>query len=216
MAPTHGELHVLGRSLEIPLVPADLRRLRTEIGQVMQGLHLVLRMSSLDNVLMGLLGRRSGWRTWLRVPIHEDVKAAKAALAAVGMLPKADARADTLSGGERQKVAIARMLMQSPSLILADEPTASLDPLAAAEVCSVLAHAAQGATLVSVVHNPSLLPILATRVIGLKQGRLEFDVAIDELSDARLTNLYRPGNAQPLEPWAVLSNVTSTKATHGY
>jgi phosphonate transport system ATP-binding protein len=193
-----------------------LRRLRTDIGQVMQGLHLVLRLSSLDNVLMGLLGRRSGWRTWLRVPTDEDVKAAKAALAAVGMLAKADARADTLSGGERQKVAIARMLMQNPSLILADEPTASLDPLAAAEVCSVLAHAAQGATLVSVVHNPSLLPILANRVIGLKQGRLEFDVAIDQLSDARLTHLYRPGSAQPSELWAAMSHATSAKPVHGY
>ena len=65
----------------------------------------------------------------------------------------------TLSGGERQKVAIARLLMQRPHVILADEPTAALDPAAALEVCRLLVMAARGATLLTVVHSPALIPL---------------------------------------------------------
>ncbi len=216
--PVRGEVQVLGRTLGTGggagLAPLALRQLRCEIGQVMQGLHLVQRVSALDNVLMGLLGARPGWRSWVRLHTRADVALAEAALCRVGMLARADVRVDALSGGERQKVAIARMLMQRPRLILADEPTASLDPLAAAEVCTLLADAAANApgpgagpaaqgrvTLITVVHNPSLLPILADRVIGLKGGRIEFDLALPEVNDARLASLYRPREADAAVPW---------------
>jgi phosphonate transport system ATP-binding protein len=205
MPPTHGRVQVLGRPLDAAPSAGELRALRLEVGQVMQGLHLVQRLSALDNVLIGVLGRVRGWRGWTRVHRAGDVADAQSALAAVGMLAKAAQRADRLSGGERQKVAIARMLMQRPRLILADEPTASLDPLAAAEICSLLARAAQGATLITVVHNPSLLPLLAERVVGLKQGRLAFDKPLADVSDAELARLYRPDEDGTLWP---LSNGT--------
>ena len=108
----------------------------------------------------------------------------------MGLPAKAQVRVDQLSGGERQKVAIARMLMQRPRLILADEPTAALDPQAAAEVCALLAEAARGATLVSVVHNPALLPLLADRVIGLRQGRICFDLPVAQVGAPELAMLY--------------------------
>jgi phosphonate transport system ATP-binding protein len=140
--PSHGQIEVLGHNLSQPLPGADLRALRVELGQVMQGLHLVARLSARENVLIGSLGRVTGWRSWTRCfPAHE-VTRAEAALQAVGLLPRAQTRADKLSGGERQKVAIARLLMQGPRLILADEPTAALDPSAAAEVCQLLVKAA--------------------------------------------------------------------------
>ena len=90
------------------------------------------------------------------------------------------------------------MMMQRPRLILADEPTASLDPLAAAEICSLLASTARGATLITVVHAPSLLPLLADRVIGLKRGQVVLDKAVSQVSDAELAQLYRPDKDPPL------------------
>ena len=201
--PSHGTLVVLGHAMVGHSMPrTELRALRCEVGQVLQGLHLVQRLSAIDNVLIGGLGRQRGWaawRGWLRCPAQADVAEAEAALGAVGLLAKAGERADRLSGGERQRVAIARMLMQRPRLILADEPTASLDPLAAAEVCRLLAQAAARATLITVVHNPSLIPLLADRVLGLKAGRLAFDLPLAALDDYRLAALYGP-DAQGVLP----------------
>ncbi|MEO8006887.1 MAG: ATP-binding cassette domain-containing protein [Betaproteobacteria bacterium] len=190
--PKTGTVQVLGRNLDTPLQPNALRLLRRDVGQIMQGLHLVPRLSCIENVLIGCLGRVRGWRSWARCYAPQDVETAKAALKAVGMLARSDTRADRLSGGERQKVAIARLLMQRPRLILADEPTAALDPAAAADVCHLLAKAAAGVTLISVVHNPSLLAVLADRVIGLKHGVIAFDLPVSEVSDDRLVRLYRP------------------------
>jgi phosphonate transport system ATP-binding protein len=186
--PTRGLVTVLDRQLAAP--GGELRKLRCEIGQVHQGLHLVQRLSAVDNVLIGALGRLSGWRTWARCYRAVDIDEAEASLRKVGLRDKAQTRVDRLSGGERQKVAIARMLMQRPRLILADEPTAALDPQAATEVCILLAAAAQGATLVSVVHNPLLLPFLADRVIGLRQGRIAFDLPVAQVGAPELARLY--------------------------
>ena len=190
--PVHGCAHVLGQRLEAGSGAQNLRALRRDIGQVLQGLHMVQRLSVIENVLIGGLARLSGWRGWARCYARADITEAEAALRAVGLLAKADERTDKLSGGERQKVAIARMLMQRARLILADEPTASLDPLAAAEICRQLALAAKGATLITVVHNPSLIPLLADRVLGLRQGKLVFDMPVSTLDDASLAGLYRP------------------------
>ncbi|MBW7833006.1 MAG: ATP-binding cassette domain-containing protein [Simplicispira suum] len=190
--PTHGNVQVLGRSLGASLDTRQWRLLRREIGQVMQGLHLVGRLSALHNVLIGALGRVGGWRSWTRFFPAAEIQRAEAALQQVGMLARAATRADQLSGGEKQKVGVARMLMQSPRLILADEPTAALDPTAAAEVCQLLVAAAAGATLLTVVHNPVLLPVLADRVIGLRQGRVVFDLSVSEVGDRQLVDLYRP------------------------
>ncbi|HVK56015.1 MAG TPA: ATP-binding cassette domain-containing protein, partial [Burkholderiales bacterium] len=116
--------------------------------------------------------------------------AAEAALRSVGLLSMADIRTDKLSGGERQKVAIARLLLQQPRLILADEPTAALDPNAANEVCQLIVEAAEKAALISVVHNPLLLPLLANRVIGMKYGRIVFDLPVDAVDKQCLDSLY--------------------------
>ena len=193
--PTAGQVSVLGVRLDMPLPPARLRALRREAGQVLQGLHLVPRLSALENVLIGCLGRVTGWRSWVRrYPAHECERACTA-LAMVGMLDKASMRTDGLSGGERQKVAIARLLVQAPRLILADEPTAALDPAAAQEICRVLGTVSGHATLVAVVHNTALLPLLADRVIGLRQGRVVFDLPQTQVDEVQLAALYGSGPA---------------------
>lgn len=197
--PTAGRLDVLGHPLAGPVKRDDLAALRRDVGQVMQGVHLVQRLSVRENVLIGVLGRLAGaaaWRSCLRWYGDAHIAQAQQALAAVGLAQRADDRADRLSGGERQKVAIARLLMQRPRLILADEPTASLDPVASADVCRLLRRAAAGATLVSVVHNPLLLPLLAERVIGLRRGRCVFDLPLAAVDEVTLAALYRPGDAE--------------------
>jgi phosphonate transport system ATP-binding protein len=186
-------LQVLGQPLA-PQAPGRhaLRALRREVGQVLQGLHLVARLSALDNTLIGALGRLRGaeaWRScWRHYPPLE-VQAALQALQAVGLAAQAHTRADRLSGGERQKVAMARVLLQRPRLVLADEPTASLDPAATQEAIALLRHVAADATLITIVHDPALVPMLGERVLGLRGGRLVLDgpvAALDVPAQARL------------------------------
>ena len=194
--PTQGRVRVLGRDLAPrALQRSALRGLRAELGQVLQGVHLVPRLSALDNTLIGALGRLRGaaaWRScWGRFP-DAEIAAARQALADVGLNGREDLRVDSLSGGERQKVAVARLLLQRPRLVLADEPTASLDPAAARSACMLLSQAAASATLISVVHEPALVPLLGSRVLGLRAGRIVFDGRADALDEGMLVRLYAP------------------------
>lgn len=198
---TQGHVSVLGREVVgaegCAMSPAQWRHLRAEIGQVMQGLHLVPRLSALDNVVLGALARPAAlplWRSWLRCYPDALRREAHQALADLGLDDRAHARADRLSGGERQKVSLARLRLQRPQLLLADEPTSALDPLAAQQACDALVTLAAQATLLTVVHDTELLPRLADRVIGLKEGRLIFDVPLKDLSPDLLRHLYETGD----------------------
>jgi len=195
IAANEGRVQILQRDLDSQLSPRDLLKLRCDVGQVMQGLHLVQRLSVIENVLIGCLGRFHGWRSWARIYPESEVVAACQALRSVGLLSSRHMRTDRLSGGERQKVAIARLLLQRPNLILADEPTAALDPNAAREVCQLISQAATGSTLISIVHNPALLPLLADRVIGLKSGHVAFDQPVAAVDEACLEKLYSVGRS---------------------
>jgi len=187
----HGEVHVLGVRVYPGMQGQDLRALRSKVGHLWQGLHLVGRLSALDNVLIGAVGRISGRRSWLRLYAAQDQTLARNALERVGAADVVNARCDQLSGGERQKVALARLLMQKPQLVLADEPTAALDPAAAAQSCALLLQAAQQATLITVVHNTALLPLLADRVLGLRLGSVVFDLPTSHVNDTVLNQLYQ-------------------------
>jgi phosphonate transport system ATP-binding protein len=213
--PEQGAVQVLGRdigpSAPAPLPPADARALRREVGFVMQGLHLVPRLSARENVLIGALARLSGlqaWRSHARWYPPALVAEADAALSSLGLAARADVRADRLSGGERQKVGLARLALQRPRLVLADEPTSALDPSATAQVCQSLRGGARahGQTLVSVVHDLELLPALATRVIGLARGEIRWDLPLAQVDAALLQQLYAAppssDHAQPRDPTA--------------
>ncbi|HZF78318.1 MAG TPA: ATP-binding cassette domain-containing protein, partial [Rubrivivax sp.] len=200
--PAQGSVSVLGREIGASPLPsmnrAGWRALRCHIGLVMQGLHLVPRLTARENVLIGALGRLSGmqaWRSWGRWYPQGLLDEADAALGALGLSALANVRADRLSGGERQKVVLARLALQRPRLVLADEPTAALDPNATAQVCSGLRNGAEaaGQTLVTVVHDLDLLPELATRVIGLANGAIRWDLPLAQVDDPALRGLYDPG-----------------------
>lgn len=191
--PASGELRVLG----VDLAPggaataAAVRGLRSRVAQVHQGLHLVGRLSALDNVLIGGAARCPSWLTWFRRwPVAERQRA-RAALDRVGMGWASHRRTDSLSGGERQKVAIARALHQGGPVLLADEPTASLDADAADEIISLLRGIAdeQQATLICVVHDLELVPRLARRAIVLRRGQIAADRTVDAASAQQLRGL---------------------------
>lgn len=193
---TRGSLRVLGTELAIAGHAEGgglLRSLRARIGQVHQGLHLVGRLSALDNVLIGGAGRHNSRWTWVRRWPASERLAAQVALARVGLGSAGHRRTDSLSGGERQKVAIARALHQGAPLLLADEPTASLDSEAAGEVVSGLSAVTSEhpVTLVCVVHDLELLPQLADRAIALRRGQVVADVAVDAHTPAQLRGVLK-------------------------
>lgn len=197
-----GRVNVLGNRFgddgQPALKGARLRRLRCAVGQVMQGLHLVPRLSALDNVVIGALARPGAaprWRTWVRWYPEDLRDEARQALTELGLEHRLHARADRLSGGERQKVSLARLRLQRPRLILADEPTAALDPVATRQACQALLSIAHDATLLTVVHDASLLTMIADRVIGLAAGQVRFDVPVDDLTPRMLDRLYQAGDA---------------------
>jgi phosphonate transport system ATP-binding protein len=174
--PTAGVVRVAGRAVT-GADAAGLRAARRQIGMVFQQFNLVRRASVLDNVLAGRLGYVPALPSLIgRFPADDRVRALEC-LAQVGLAHLAGRRADTLSGGEQQRVAIARALAQAPAVILADEPTASLDPALTADIMGLLRtiNTERGLTLVVSQHQLETALAYATRVVGLRRGRVAFD-----------------------------------------
>jgi phosphonate transport system ATP-binding protein len=166
--------------------------MRRKIGMVFQQFNIVKRLSVIDNVLSGGLGYQAGLRSVLKIFSREEKRRALANLKRVGLLDHAYKRADQLSGGEQQRVAIARTLMQEPALILADEPVSSLDPRLSRVVLDILKRVCRedGITALVSLHTLELTREYADRVLGLKQGRIVFDGLVGDLSDAAVQSIY--------------------------
>jgi phosphonate transport system ATP-binding protein len=171
------------------------RELSEQVGMIHQQFDLVPHLSALLNVLAGRLGQWSLARTIVSLvwPLERD--SALAALERVGVRERASLRAAKLSGGEQQRVAIARLLLQDPAVILADEPVSSLDPARAEEVLDLLVSAARerDKTLVASVHSVELARRYFDRLIGLRNGEVQFDVPAGVVTDAMLADLYELG-----------------------
>jgi phosphonate transport system ATP-binding protein len=190
-----GEIRLLGRSIG-GLAPQALRRARREVGLVFQQHNLIRRRSALDNVLAGRLAEVPLWRVAARRFGAAERQRAFAALDRVGLLEFAGRRADRLSGGQQQRVAIARVLAQQGRVILADEPVASLDPVSAIAVLSLLRELARqdGIAVLCSLHQVDLVPGFADRVLGLSAGRLIADEPIAEFRLDRANRRYaQPG-----------------------
>ena len=172
---------------------ADLRRLRRKIGMIFQQFNLAKRLSVLDNVLSGGLGYQPSLRSTLRIFSRQERRHALANLKRVGLLEHAYRRADELSGGEQQRVAIARTLMQQPGIILADEPVSSLDPKLSRVVLDLLKRICRedGITALVSLHTLELTREYADRVIGLNRGQIVFDGPTNELTEAVVDSIYQ-------------------------
>ncbi|RAU18384.1 phosphonate ABC transporter ATP-binding protein [Nitrincola tibetensis] len=170
----------------------SLREVRRQIGMVFQEYNLVERLSVLENVLTGRLGYMSAWSAWRRNFTDKDIQRAFELLEFVGLSDFAMQRADSLSGGQRQRVGIARALMQEPAILLADEPTSSLDPKTSVEIMELLTQLAQDKgipTLVN-IHDVNLAKRYAQRMIGMSGGEVVYDGKPDGITDTHLKTIY--------------------------
>lgn len=190
VAPTTGAVHCRDGS---PLARTRLHLAahRRDTAMIFQQHHLVGRVSALANVVNGRLGRLGRIHALLPVP-ELDRNRAIAMLDRVGLLDKALVPARKLSGGEQQRVGIARALAQEPSLILADEPVASLDPATAEQILSLIEALTREVGIKAVVslHQVDLARRYADRIVGLNRGRVVFQGPPEHLDVAALTRIY--------------------------
>ena len=190
--PTAGQIIFKGVDLA-QLQGQALREARCRIGMVFQEYNLVERLTVIENVLCGKLGSLPVWRPLLRKFPAKDIERAFDLIDSVGLSPDfASRRADALSGGQRQRVGIARALMQEPGLILADEPTSSLDPKTSVEIMELLDQVSQQRKVPVIVniHNVDLARRFATRIIGMSRGAIVFDGPPNSLEDRHLNEIY--------------------------
>lgn len=192
--PTSGHLEVLGAD-PTRIHPGTLRDLRRRIGAVHQRLHLVGPLRVVHNVNAGRLGSWSPLRALWSLVRPLQVEQARQALDRVGIAEHLHQLTDRLSGGEQQRVALARVLVQDPELVLADEPVSSLDPARAAEVMDLLGallDTVRGPrrTLVVSLHDFDLAVRHCDRVVGLRRGRVVLDVRTADLDEGARDRLY--------------------------
>jgi phosphonate transport system ATP-binding protein len=193
--PTAGRilLELQGQRVDMAqLRGSALRAARRHIGMVFQEYNLVERLTVLENLLTGRLGYLSAWRAWRRRFEAEDVAYALELLQTVGLADFATRRVDALSGGQRQRVGIARALMQRPAVLLADEPTSSLDPKTSVEIMEMLREQgrARGIPVLVNIHDVELARRYSDRIVGMTGGRVVYDGPPPGLQDANLRQIY--------------------------
>jgi phosphonate transport system ATP-binding protein len=203
-AVTEGMIH-FGEQNLAALHGTALRRHHARVGMIYQQFHLVKRLQVLDNVLVGRLPHLTGWRLWAALWRYFDAQQREIALRClehVGLLDRVWQRTDTLSGGEQQRVAIAKILAQEPQVILADEPVASLDLVNGARVMETLQRIASGAglTVIANLHHVEYARRYVDRVLGLRNGRLVFDGAPAGLPEHVIRTIFGDGSPEATGP----------------
>ena len=192
--PTAGEIWVgdqrmgeveTSRRVVRPASGGELARQRARIGMVFQSFNLWPHLSAIDNVMLGMMKVK-------RLSEHAAARAARDALAKVGLIDKIFAFPQELSGGQQQRVAIARALVMGPVLMLFDEPTSALDPELVGEVLRVMrALAEEGRTMLVVTHEMGFARDVSTRVMFLHQGLVEAEGSPDELFGGSTSERFR-------------------------
>lgn len=178
-----------------------LRLWRRRIGMIFQEFALVERLTVMENVLSGRLGHVGFWTSWMRRFGPRDIARAYDLLDRVGLAGMENKRADALSGGQRQRVGIARALMQSPELLLVDEPTASLDPKTSRQIMRLIVDLCKEQKLAAIIniHDVVLATDFLPRIVGLRAGEIVFDGPAQQITQETLSAIYGQ------EDWSALT-----------
>ncbi len=191
VVPSAGNVIVDGRNVTRAR-GRELREIRSDVGMIFQTFNLVKRSGVLRNVLAGRLGDLPAWRGVLGMFPTSDLALAHECLGRVGIPEKAFVRADALSGGQQQRVGIARALAQKPSVMLADEPVASLDPPTSHSVMRDLKRIARedGITTIVNLHFIDMAREYADRIVGMRDGLIVYDGPPEDASDKVFEDIY--------------------------
>lgn len=197
LRPTAGQVELLDAD-PWALSAGELRRLRLRIGVAHQAPPLPPRQRVLTAVLAGRLGQWPWWKSIASLLYPLDIAGARAVLSRLDLGERVFERNDRLSGGQLQRVGIARVLYQQPQLMLADEPVSALDPALALHTVQVLTADAEarGATLVASLHAVDLALLCFPRIVGVRDGRIAFDRPTAEVDEALLRELYATEGAE--------------------
>ena len=170
-----------------------LPEVQKKTGMIFQEFNLVNNLSTINNVLTGLLNSSSKFLSMFYLFAKEQKLEALKALETVGLLDKAYNRADELSGGQRQRVGIARAIIKKPTLLLADEPVASLDPKAADLIMSLLKKINKEfkITIICNLHQVELAAKYSNRIVGLLEGSIMFDELATNINRASINQIYK-------------------------
>ena len=164
--PTSGHVEVFGKNISKLTEHFSALFRRENFGIIFQQFNLISGLSAADNVAVALIP--------LKMPVETKIKMVEDAMRRFSIFHKKDAPADGLSGGEKQRIALARALMNNPKILIADEPTANLDEKLKSELTELIKDINSGGTTVIIAtHDPAFKELEKTsKIINLKNGRL--------------------------------------------
>lgn len=196
LKPTRGSAEILGAN-PWSLSKSSLKKLRSTIGLVHQAPPIPLRQRVITAILAGRLGQWPLWKSILSLIYPVDIAGPQSCLERLDLTDKLFERCDCLSGGQLQRVGVARVMYQEPQLILADEPVSAMDPVLSDLTIGVLIAEAKkrNATLVSSLHAVDIALRWFPRIIGIRDGQMMFDLPATEVSEAILKELYASENS---------------------
>lgn len=188
---TEGQVIVDGVDV-MTLRGKSLRKFRRHIGMIFQSFNLVTRSTVIKNVLTSMVPDMGFFRVLFGIFTRKQELSALEALDKVGILDKAYTRCDQLSGGQQQRVALARTLNQSPTIILADEPVAALDPVTADQVMNDFKRINKdmNISILINIHHVDLALDFADRVIGIRAGEIVYDGPTNAVTQEVLDSIY--------------------------
>ena len=201
VAPAHGHVTVLNQRID-QQDTASLRKLRARIGSIYQSPPLPGRQRVVTAVLAGRSCVWPAWKSLASLLYPWDIAGATRVLSQVQIADKLFDRCDQLSGGQLQRVGMARVLYQQADVLLADEPVSALDPGLALAMLQVLKQdaSARGATLITSLHAVDLALSCFPRIVGLRDGQMAFDLPAGAVTQGMLDGLFANEAGVPYAP----------------